>query len=56
MLGKEYCWTGNGVIILKDADISDNCVIGAGCIVIVVNGFVPEGSIVKRNDFVVIEK
>lgn len=31
-IGK-HCWIGSNVIILKGADIGDNCVIGAGCVV-----------------------
>lgn len=41
-----HCWIGSGVIILKGADISDNCVIGAGC---VVDGCVPKGSVVTAD-------
>lgn len=39
-----HCWIGSNVVILKGANISDNCVIGAGS---VISGFIPEGSIVK---------
>ncbi|MBR3355602.1 MAG: acyltransferase [Oscillospiraceae bacterium] len=39
-----HCWLGSNVIILKGAEIGDNCVIGAGC---VVSGQVPENSLVK---------
>jgi len=42
-----HCWIGSGVIILKGAKISDNCVVGAGC---VVKGVIPEGSIVQRGE------
>lgn len=42
-IGK-HCWIGSNVVILKGADISDNCVIGAGC---VVSGFVLENTILK---------
>lgn len=31
-IGK-HCWIGSNVILLKGADIGDNCVIGAGCVV-----------------------
>lgn len=41
-----HCWIGSGVIILKNANISDNCVIGAGC---VVSERIPEGSVVVAN-------
>ena len=51
-IGK-HCWIGSNVVILKGADISDNCVIGAGC---VIDGFVPEGSIVKSSGNYTIEK
>lgn len=39
-----HCWLGSNVIVLKGAEIGDNCVIGAGC---VISGNVPENSIVK---------
>lgn len=39
-----HCWLGSNVVVLKGAEIGDNCVIGAGC---VVSGQVPENSIVK---------
>ena len=45
-IGK-HCWIGSNVVILKGADISDNCVIGAGC---VISGFVPSGMIVKNSE------
>ena len=38
-----HCWIGSGVIILKGADISDDCVIGAGS---VVSECIPAGSLV----------
>lgn len=40
----DNCWLASNVILLKGAEIGDNCVIGAGCII---NGVVPSGSIVK---------
>jgi len=51
-IGK-HCWIGSNVVILKDSNISDNCVIGAGC---VVSGFVPERSILQMNMQLKIEK
>ena len=42
-IGK-HCWIGSNVIILKGADIGDNCVIGAGC---VISERIKDGSIVK---------
>lgn len=47
-----HCWIGSGVIILKGADISDNCVIGAGS---VISGYIPEGCIAvsKRNNEII---
>lgn len=40
------CWIGNNVIILKGANIGDNCVIGAGC---VIDFEVPDNTIVKTD-------
>lgn len=51
-IGK-HCWIGSNVVVLKGAEISDNCVIGVGC---VINGFVPEGSIVKAKQNYEIQK
>ena len=51
-IGK-HCWIGSNVVILKGAEISDNCVIGAGC---VIGGFVPEGCIVKMVENYEIQK
>lgn len=48
-----HCWIGSGVIILKGADISDNCVVGAGC---VITGHIEEGSLVKQNNELVVEQ
>lgn len=39
------CWIGSNVVILKGADIEDNCVIGAGC---VVSGYIPKASIATQ--------
>ena len=38
------CWLGSNVVVLCGANIGDNCVIGAGCIV---SGDIPCNSIVK---------
>ena len=38
------CWIASNAVILKGADIGDNCVIGAGCII---NGKIPSGSLVR---------
>ena len=47
------CWIASNAVILKGAEIGDNCVIGAGC---VVKGVIPSGSIVRPNINYVIEK
>lgn len=39
------CWLGANVVILKGADIGDNCLIGAGCII---SGEIPANSIVTQ--------
>ena len=41
----ENCWIGSNVVVLKDAHIGNNCVIGAGC---VVSGIVPDNTILKN--------
>lgn len=41
----QNCWIASDVIILKGAQIGDNCVIGAGCII---NSFVDSNSIVRN--------
>lgn len=43
IIGKN-CWIASNVIILKGANIGDNCVIGAGCII---SSKIPANSIVK---------
>lgn len=48
----DNCWIASNVIILKGAEIGDNCVIGAGC---VVNGIIPAGSIVKLKQVLSVE-
>ena len=40
------CWIGSNVVVLKDSYISDNCVVGAGC---VVSGYIPEWTLLKNN-------
>ena len=40
------CWIASDVVLLKGANIGDNCVIGAGCII---RGKVPAGSLVTRS-------
>lgn len=42
-IGK-HCWIGSNVVLLKGADIGDNCVIGAGC---VVSDKVESGNLIK---------
>lgn len=39
-----HCWIASDAIILKGANIGDNCVIGAGCII---QGEIPSGTLVK---------
>jgi acetyltransferase-like isoleucine patch superfamily enzyme len=50
-IGK-HCWVGSNVVILKGADIGDNCVIGAGC---VISEKIEDGSMVKLANTNVIE-
>ena len=50
-IGKN-CWIASNAIILKGADIGDNCVIGAGCII---KDVIPSGSLVRPNCNYVIE-
>lgn len=40
------CWIGSNVVILKGTHISDNCVIGAGC---VVSGHIPEWTLIRSS-------
>lgn len=46
------CWLASDVVVLKGADIGDNCVIGAGCII---SGKVPSGLIVRQKSQLIIE-
>lgn len=48
-----HCWIGSNVTILKGAQISDNCVIGAGC---VIDGLITEGTIIKEKREYIVEK
>ena len=41
------CWIASNVTILKDSNIGDNCVIGAGC---VIKGIIPAKSIVTQTN------
>lgn len=47
------CWIGSNVLILKGANIGDNCVIGAGCII---SGNIESGTLVKPSTNNVVEK
>lgn len=49
------CWIGSNVIILKDVEIGDNVVIGAGCLI---HKSIPANSVVKnqQNLLVIIPK
>lgn len=47
------CWIGSNVVILKGANIGDNCVIGAGCII---SGNIESGTLVKPSTNNVVEK
>lgn len=46
------CWIASDAVLLKGADIGDNCVIGAGC---VINSEIPANSIVRNNQNISIE-
>ena len=46
------CWIASNVILLKGADIGDNCIIGAGCIV---SGKIPAGSLVRPSNSYTLE-
>lgn len=50
---EENCWIAANVVILKGAHIGKNSVIGAGC---VVDGFIPEKSIVTQGRSLLIER
>ena len=39
-----HCWFGSNVVILKGANIGNNCVIGAGCII---DSTVPDNTVVR---------
>ncbi len=42
----DNCWIASNVVILKDTEIGNNCVIGAGC---VVSGKISDGSMVIQD-------
>ena len=50
-IGKN-CWIGSGAIILSGANIGDNSIIGAGC---VIKGHIPPNTIVKTKENFIIE-
>lgn len=51
-IGK-HCWFGSNVVILKGANIGDNCVIGAGCII---SGKIESNTLVKpKQDYIMEE-
>lgn len=47
------CWIASDAILLKGADVGDNCVVGAGCIV---NSKIPANSIVRCGQSLSIEQ
>lgn len=47
------CWIASNVVILKDTEIGNNCVIGAGCII---KGKIPDNTIVKNSMSNIIEE
>lgn len=47
------CWIASDAILLKGADVGDNCVVGAGCIV---NSKIPANSIVRCSQSLLIEQ
>ena len=49
-IGKK-CWLASNVVVLRGANIGDNCVIGANC---VVKGEIPSGSVVTQDSRVAI--
>lgn len=46
------CWIGSNSILLKNTNIGDNCVIGAGCII---SGTIPSNSLVTNDRSLKIE-
>lgn len=50
---RDNCWIGAGVIILRNTNIGEGCVIGAGCIV---KGDIPPHSLVTMERHLVIRK
>jgi acetyltransferase-like isoleucine patch superfamily enzyme len=49
----DNCWFGANVVILKDTDIGEGCVIGAGCII---KGVIPAHTLVKKEDKLILTK
>ncbi|CAM3860192.1 acyltransferase [Clostridium perfringens] len=49
----DNCWIGTGTVILGGAQIGNNCVVGANCII---DFHIPDNSIVKNNSELRIEK
>lgn len=49
----DNCWIGSNVILLKGAEVGDNVVIGAGCII---STKIPSDSIVTANRNIKVEK
>lgn len=47
------CWVASGAVILKGAQIGDNCIVGAGCII---NSTIPDNSIVRLKQIWSIEQ
>jgi acetyltransferase-like isoleucine patch superfamily enzyme len=50
-IGKN-CWFGSNVIILKNVEIGDNVVVGAGC---VIHKSIPSNSVVKNSQNFIVE-
>ena len=46
------CWIASNVILLKGAEIGDNCVIGAGCII---DRNIPANSLVRNSQQLIID-
>lgn len=49
----DNCWIGSNVTLLKGADIGDNVIVGAGC---VVDSKIPSDSIVKNGGELVLDQ
>ena len=48
----DNCWIASNVILLKGAEIGDNCVIGAGCII---DRNIPANSLVRNSQQLIID-